>query len=151
MRRPLMRTSPSPPAPPPARPGAGNFVRSAMTLSTIGRGERLSIRMSCPRPPRKRPAPPEPGRRRLWWKNSGLCRSATSTGVDEMLLGHDNTCSPSLIGVAPMPPLKKSTVVYGRPSSRVLDWLSAQSGEPTPAMTRSGITRCSAPSTSAGT
>ena len=78
-------------------------------------------------------------------------RSATSTGVDEMLLGHDSTCSPSLTGVAPMPPLKNSTVVYGLPSSRVPDWLSAHSGEPTPAITRSGITWCSAPSTRAGT
>jgi hypothetical protein len=38
-------------------------------------------------------------------------RSATSTGVEEMLLGHDSTFSPSLTGVAPMPPLKNSTVV----------------------------------------
>src|SRR2546422_10240557 len=68
-----------------------------------------------------------------------------------MLLGHESTCSPSLTGVAPMPPLKNSTVVYGLPSSRVPDWLSAHSGEPTPAITRSGITWGSAPRTRAGT
>jgi hypothetical protein len=78
-------------------------------------------------------------------------RSATSTGVDEMLLGHDRTFSPSLTGVAPRPPLKKRTVVYVLPLSRVPDWLSAHSGEPAPAITRSGITWCSAPRTSAGT
>ena len=70
--------------------------------------------MSWPRPPRNRPAPPEPARRRLAWKKSGLFRSATSTGVDEMLLGHEVALSPSFTGVAPMPPLKKSTLVYGR-------------------------------------
>ena len=44
-----------------------------------------------------------------------------------------------------MPPLKKSTVVYGRPSSRTPDWATAHSGEPAAAVTRSGITWCSAP------
>ena len=63
--RPLMRTSPRPPAPPPARPGAANFVRSAMKLTTIEVADSLSMRMSCPSPPRNRPAPPESGRRRL--------------------------------------------------------------------------------------
>ena len=38
-----MRTSPRPPALPPARPGAGYVVRSAITLSTIGRGDRVLV------------------------------------------------------------------------------------------------------------
>jgi hypothetical protein len=78
-------------------------------------------------------------------------RSATSTGVLEMLLGQESTCSPSFPAVAPMPPLKKSTVVYGRPSSRTPDWATAQSGEPAAAATRSGITWCSAPRIRTGT
>ena len=43
-----------------------------------------------------------------WWRQAGgkgPFFSATSTGVDEMLLGHDRLCSPSLVCVAPMPPL----------------------------------------------
>ena len=88
---------------------------------------------------------------RLWRKKSGLLRSAISTGVLEMLLGQESTCSPSFTAVAPMPPLKKSTLVYGRPSSRVPDCATAQSGEPAPAMTLSGMTWWSAPRTSTGT
>ena len=82
-----------------------------MNDATIGASDSHSKRMSCPSPPRNLPAPPEPGRSRFSWKKSGLLRSATSTGVDEMLLGHESTLSPSLDGVAPMPPLKKKMLV----------------------------------------
>jgi hypothetical protein len=122
-----------------------------MKLITIGRRDSLSISMSWPSPPWNRPRPPEPDRMRLKWKKSGLLRSATSTGVLEILLGQESTCSPSFPAVAPMPPLKKSTVVYGRPSSRTPDWATAQRGDPAAAATRSGITWCSAPRIRIGT
>jgi prevent-host-death family protein len=44
MRLPLSRTSPRPPARPPASPGAGYVVRSAMKLITIGVGDSFSMR-----------------------------------------------------------------------------------------------------------
>src|SRR5260370_30397544 len=68
-----------------------------------------------------------------------------------MLLGHESTCSPSLDAVAPMPPLKNSTVVYGRPSSRTPDWASAQSGEPAAAATPPRIAWWAAPRSMIGT
>ncbi len=82
-----------------------------MNEATIGTSDSHTNTMSCPSPPRKRPAPPDPEVRRFSRKKSGLLRSATSIGVDEMLLGQESTCSPSLDGVAPMPPLKKKMFV----------------------------------------
>jgi len=75
--------------------------RSARNEIVAGVGLVLSTSISCPAPPRNAPFAATSCRNRRKCTFSGASCSMTSTGVEEMLLGHDSTLRPSACALAP--------------------------------------------------
>src|SRR3989441_305536 len=105
------------PGAPPSRPHGDDAKRSPR-WETITSVVVASKTFSSPRPPRKRPAPPESSHSRARGIRSGKFISTDSTG---MFMQFDTSVSmtsmPSLSGRAPMPPAASSLATKGCPVS----------------------------------
>ena len=140
-----VRKPPLPPGRPPAYPWAANFIRSESDDTTNGSPVATSTSIDCPRPPRNRPGPPESRRSSLRRTMRGEVVSITSTGVVAMPEGKLVVDRPSFVGLAPVPPAAKNTVMKRSdpaPRTVVSQMLPAPS-----ARTRSGMIGAKAPNT----
>ena len=72
-----------------------------------------TISITCPKPPRNSPSPPEPARYSRRLKTSGAVTSFTSVGVVRTPDGNAVVDSPSLATRAPVPPLKIGLMTNG--------------------------------------
>ncbi len=102
----------------PPSSGQGEEAKRSPRWDTVTSVVVASKTFSRPRPPRKRPAPPEPGQRRTRGIRRGKFISTDSTGMFMQLeTSVSMTSMPSLPGRAPMPPAASSLATKGRPVS----------------------------------
>src|SRR5262249_15764994 len=107
------------PGAPPSRP-QGDEPKRSPRWDTITSVVVASNAFSRPRPPRKRPAPPESRHSRARGMRSGKFISIDSTGMFmQFETSVSMTSIPSLSGRAPMPPAASSLAPNGRPDSGV--------------------------------
>ena len=86
--------------------------------------------ITCPRPPRLIPGPPESVRYSLRQNTTGEIASVTSTGTLLTPLGNPVADSPSLPGRAPAPPEWKLSTVNGSASATSAGSHSTRPGPP---------------------
>src|SRR6476646_10797067 len=98
----------------PPSSGQGEEAKRSPRWDTVTSVVVASKTFSRPRPPRKRPAPPEPGQRRTRGIRRGKFISTDSTGMFMQLeTSVSMTSMPSLSGRAPMPPAASSLATQG--------------------------------------